>query len=51
MIDKASLLWAIQFIQKHSDGDLFPRVLEFDAIAATLPITIIRYTITLSKIN
>ena len=34
MIDKASLLWAIQFIQKHSDGDLFPRVLEFDAIAS-----------------
>lgn len=33
MINRDSLIWAIQFIQKHSDGDLFPRVLEFDALA------------------
>ena len=32
MINKDSLIWAIQFIQKHSDGDLFPRIVEFDAI-------------------
>ena len=32
MIEKASLLWAIQFIQKHSDGDLFPRIVEFDTL-------------------
>lgn len=31
MISKESLKWAIQFIQKHSDGDLFPRIVEFDA--------------------
>lgn len=32
MLDKASLVWAIQFIQKHSDGDLFPPILEFNAL-------------------
>lgn len=32
MIRKDSLVWAIEFLQKHSDGDLFPRILEFDAI-------------------
>lgn len=32
MITKDSLAWAIEFIQKHSDGDLFPRILEFDAV-------------------
>ena len=32
MIEKASLLWAIQFIQKHSDGDLFPWIVEFDTL-------------------
>lgn len=32
MITKDSLVWAIEFIQKHSDGDLFPRILEFDAV-------------------
>ncbi|MEG1631477.1 MAG: RNA-directed DNA polymerase [Anaerovoracaceae bacterium] len=32
MIEKDSILWAIKYIQKHSDGDLFPRVLEMDAL-------------------
>jgi retron-type reverse transcriptase len=32
MIDKQSILWAIDFIHKNSDGDLFPRILEIDAI-------------------
>lgn len=27
-----SLRWAIEFVQKHADGDLFPRILEVDAI-------------------
>lgn len=30
----ASLEWAIDFVHAHSDGDLFPRILEIDAIAA-----------------
>jgi len=33
MIEKDSIIWAINFIRKHSDGDLFPRILEIDAIA------------------
>lgn len=33
MVSKDSLRWTIQFLQKHSDGDLFPKILEFDAIA------------------
>ena len=28
-----SVIWAIQFLQKHSDGDLFPKILELDAIS------------------
>lgn len=32
MIAKDSLTWSIQFIQKHSDGDLFPKIVEFDAL-------------------
>ena len=32
MINKDSLIWSIQFIQKHSDGDLFPKIVEFDAL-------------------
>ena len=28
-----SILWAIKFLQKHSDGDLFPKILELDAIS------------------
>lgn len=33
-IDVASLEWALDFTIAHSDGDLFPRVPEVDAIAA-----------------
>ncbi len=29
-----SLEWAVDFVQAHSDGDLFPKVLEVDAVAA-----------------
>lgn len=32
MVNKDSLIWAIQFVQKHSDGDLFPKIIEFDAL-------------------
>jgi len=32
MITKESIIWAIQFLQKHSDGDLFPKILELNAI-------------------
>ena len=28
----ASLNWAIDSVAEHSDGDLFPKILEFDAI-------------------
>lgn len=31
-ISKDSIEWAIEFLVNHSDGDLFPRVLELDAI-------------------
>ncbi len=27
-----SILWAINFLHSHSDGDLFPKILEIDAI-------------------
>jgi len=30
----ASLEWAVDFVQAHSDGDLFPKVLEVEAVAA-----------------
>lgn len=30
----SSVRWAIDFVANHSDGDLFPRILEFDAILA-----------------
>ena len=33
MLNHDSLIWAIRFIEKFSDGDLFPRILEFDAIS------------------
>ncbi len=33
VINKESLIWAIEFLHKHSDGDLFPKVQEFSAIA------------------
>lgn len=29
-----SVEWAVDFIQEHSDGDLFPKVLEVEAVAA-----------------
>lgn len=29
-----SLEWAVDFVQAHSDGDLFPKVLEVEAVAA-----------------
>jgi hypothetical protein len=29
----ASLDWAVDFVQAHSDGDLFPKVLEVEAVA------------------
>lgn len=32
MLNRDSITWAIQFLQKHSDGDLFPKILELDAI-------------------
>jgi len=33
MLDEDSIKWAIKFLHKHSDGDLFPRVLELEAIS------------------
>ncbi len=30
----ASLEWAVDFVQAHSDGDLFPKVLEIEAVVA-----------------
>lgn len=33
-LQKESLEWAIQFLDRHSDGDIFPKVLELDAIRA-----------------
>jgi len=32
MIDEKSVEWAIEFISKKSDGDLFPKILEFEVI-------------------
>ena len=32
-LHKDSILWAIDFIRKHSDSDLFPKILEIDALA------------------
>ncbi|RJG21164.1 Retron-type reverse transcriptase [Paenibacillus thiaminolyticus] len=34
MLTKDSINWAIDFIQNHSDGDLFPRILEINAISS-----------------
>jgi retron-type reverse transcriptase len=31
-LNSDSINWAIQFIHNHSDGDLFPKILEIDAI-------------------
>lgn len=33
-LQAASLEWAVDFVQAHSDGDLFPKVLEIDAVVA-----------------
>jgi len=33
-LQAASLDWAVDFVQAHSDGDLFPKVLEIEAVAA-----------------
>jgi retron-type reverse transcriptase len=33
-LQRTSLEWAIEFLHKHSDGDIFPRILEMDAIIA-----------------
>jgi len=32
-LNKQSIEWAIEFTEKHSDGDLFPKILEFEAIS------------------
>jgi hypothetical protein len=29
-----SIHWAIKFVQNHADGDLFPKILEFDVKTA-----------------
>ena len=31
-LDKASIAWAIEFLSAHSDGDLFPRLPELEAV-------------------
>jgi len=33
MLEKDSIIWAIQFLNKHSDGDLFPKILELEALS------------------
>lgn len=33
-LQTTSLEWAIEFLQLHSDGDLFPKILEVEAISA-----------------
>ncbi len=32
MLNKSSIIWAIEYLHKHSDSDLFPKILELDAI-------------------
>lgn len=32
ILTRNSIDWAIKFIHSHSDGDLFPKILEIDAI-------------------
>src|SRR5574337_1094323 len=36
MLTKDSIKWAIDFIHKHSDGDLFPKIIENDAIVKNI---------------
>lgn len=31
-LNAESIAWASEFVSRHSDGDLFPRILEFEAI-------------------
>lgn len=31
-MDETSIRWAVEFLLKHSDGDLFPKILELEAI-------------------
>ncbi|PWV68848.1 retron-type reverse transcriptase [Halomonas sp. A11-A] len=33
-LSRESLEWSIEFVEKHSDGDLFPKIRELDAINA-----------------
>ncbi len=33
-LQAASVEWAVDFVQAHSDGDLFPKVLEIEAVVA-----------------
>ena len=33
MLNKDSIIWAIDYLHKHSDGDLFPKILEFAALS------------------
>ncbi len=33
-LSKDSLEWAIAFLEKHSDGDIFPKIIEISAILA-----------------
>lgn len=33
MLDGDALRWAVNFIQNHSDGDLFPKIIEINAIS------------------
>lgn len=34
-LQRDSIEWAIEFLTRHSDGDIFPKVLELDAIRAS----------------
>lgn len=36
MLTKDSIKWSIDFIHKHSDGDLFPKIIEIDAIVKNI---------------
>ena len=35
-LQKNSIKWAIEFLTRHSDGDIFPKVLELEAIRASV---------------
>lgn len=34
MLSEDAISWAVDFVQNHSDGDLFPKIIEIDAIAS-----------------